>query len=96
MEPRQLQDLFVGTVAMGIGVFALMAAFSNREWFFQLRKAQWIDSRWGRTAARRCYAGLGLAMLLLGVLLAGGSFSRGTPSFFRHVPQWLGVSEESP
>ena len=53
-------DLLVGCVAVGLGLFALWGAIFNPPWYYQLRKARWVEARWGRTAARICYAGLGL------------------------------------
>ncbi|MCA9268746.1 MAG: hypothetical protein KDA41_09765 [Planctomycetales bacterium] len=65
-------DLFVGGVAVGLGLAALLAAVLNIDVGFRLPKAQAIESRWGRRGARICYALLGAALLLLGAAIIAG------------------------
>ena len=67
-----LQDLLVGIVAVAIGIGAMLAAASDRQWCYRLRAARWIESRWGRRAARAFYVLMGLAMIALGVAIALG------------------------
>lgn len=66
------QDVFVGTVAIGIGLFALASAAFNWDWSYQLWKARWVEARFGRRGARIFYAILGTVMIALGLALAGG------------------------
>jgi hypothetical protein len=47
-----------------------VAAFSNRDVFYQLPKVRLIESHWGRTGARRFYAMVGVFLLLLGAFVA--------------------------
>lgn len=65
-----LERLFVTAVAIGLGVLGLVAAVHNRDVYFRLPKAQWIERQWGRGGARIAYAVLGLALITLGVVVA--------------------------
>jgi hypothetical protein len=67
-----VQDVFVGVVAIGIGLFALLAAIFNWDWSYRLWKARWVEARFGRRGARVFYVILGLAMIALGVAIAVG------------------------
>ena len=67
-----LDDVFVGCVACGIGLTALVAAIGNWEASFRLRAARLVEQRWGRTAARTAYALLGVTLITLGVAIALG------------------------
>ncbi|MFT5525383.1 MAG: hypothetical protein ACI9HK_003351 [Pirellulaceae bacterium] len=67
-----MTDLFVGLVACAIGAAALVAAIANWDSAFQLDKAQWIEERWGRSAARKLFGVIGLIMIGFGVLVAIG------------------------
>jgi hypothetical protein len=89
MEP---QDVFVGAVAVAIGVFALLSAICNWNWSYQLWKARWVEARFGRRGARLFYTILGLAMIALGVAIAcgfGPNKSRGTSLDGRNPPCFL-------
>jgi hypothetical protein len=66
------QDLFVGAVAVAIGVFALGSAIFNWDWSYRLWKARWVESRFGRRGARVFYVMLGVLMITLGVAIAAG------------------------
>lgn len=66
------QDLFVGGVAISIGVVGLLASIGNWDLFFQTWKAEWIEARGGRIAVRAVYAMLGLGLIGLGLAIAGG------------------------
>ena len=65
-------DMFVGSVAMALGAFVASAAIFNWEWYYQLRKPRWVESLWGRTAARIIFAILGLGLMVLGAVIAIG------------------------
>ncbi|MCO6456855.1 MAG: hypothetical protein J5I93_16275 [Pirellulaceae bacterium] len=68
----QLQDVFVGSVSIAIGLLALAAAIGNWEVSFQLRAGRWFERRWGRMGARVAYAVLGASLIALGIALAAG------------------------
>jgi len=65
-------DLFVGVVAIGVGVFAMLSGFFNWEWSYQLHKTQWIETRLGRVGARAVYVVIGIGMIILGCAIAMG------------------------
>jgi hypothetical protein len=65
-------DVFVGIVAMVIGVASLAAAVTNREYFYQFPKIRWIEKKGGRAAARAFYTLLGVLLILLGAAIACG------------------------
>lgn len=65
-------QLFVGAVAFGLGLLALIAAIHNRDWYFRLPKARWIEERWGRSTVRVVYGLLGAALIALGVVIVLG------------------------
>ncbi|QDU93395.1 hypothetical protein [Lignipirellula cremea] len=73
-------DLFVGAVAIGVGVWALWSAFANLNSAFQLHKAQWLESLVGRMGARLVYAIVGLGLIALGVAIAMGFGPNKSPS----------------
>jgi hypothetical protein len=66
------QDIFVGAVALGIGIFAILSAVFNWDWSYQLWKARWVETRFGRRGARIFYAILGMVMIALGIAIAAG------------------------
>lgn len=68
-------DLFVGAVAIAIGLFVMSAALFNWEWYYQLHKARWIESICGRSGARVFFGVLGLALIVLGAAIAMGTLS---------------------
>lgn len=65
-------DLFVGGTSVILGVMCIAAAIHNHDWYFRLRKARWVEHRWGRTAARFAYAVLGFCLVGLGVFIMWG------------------------
>lgn len=67
-----IADIFVGSVALVLGIAALVAALFNLEAAFQLPKAQAIENRYGRRGARICFAVLGLLLVGLGCLALVG------------------------
>jgi len=66
------EQVMMGSVAMLIGISALVAAIHNRDSYFRLRKLHWIDERWGRKAARTFCAALGATLLILGIAIMLG------------------------
>ena len=67
-----IRDLFVGAVAITLGVIILVGGAGNFNWWYELRKARWIDARFGRRAARILFATIGLALISLGLAIACG------------------------
>lgn len=65
-----VEQVFVGTVAILLGSFAVVAAIHNHDWYFRLCKARWIEKRWGRTAVRIAYALTGFVLIALGFGIA--------------------------
>ena len=65
-------DMFVGLVAIGLGAIYVVVAAVNWEWYFQLRKARWLEARLGRTGVRCIYALLGVGLISLGLAITMG------------------------
>lgn len=61
-----------GLLFAGAGVFTLVAAMRDWDWFMNARKARFMVALLTRTGARIFYGALGLALLVLGVLGAAG------------------------
>lgn len=57
---------FTGLFFLGVGVFVLVAAAINWDWFFEHRKSQLFVSLFGRTGARVFYALLGAGISAYG------------------------------
>lgn len=57
-------------VALGLGLWALVAALHNREFYYRLPKARLIEELGGRNAARVAYLILGLTFIGLGLAIA--------------------------
>lgn len=72
-------DVFVGGVAIVLGMIVLVGGGGNFSWWFELRKARWLESRLGRQAARVLFALFGIMLILLGLAIACG-FSPNTSS----------------
>lgn len=68
-------DLFVGTVAIALGLFVSLSAVFNWDWYYQLHKARWIESICGRSGARVFFGVLGLVLIVLGAAIASGMLS---------------------
>ena len=66
------EELFVGLTAVLLGGAGLAAAALNWEPLYQLRKAQWIEAKWGRTATRCVFGLIGIALILMGLTIALG------------------------
>jgi hypothetical protein len=67
-----IADVFVGTVAVVIGLGSLVAAVTNHEFFYQFPKIRWIEQKGGRGAARAVYTLLGTLLIVLGAAVACG------------------------
>lgn len=67
-----MEDIFVGIVAMVLGLVPLGAALLNSDWFYGLRKSQWLARRVGRGRARLFHAVIGIALISLGIALVMG------------------------
>ena len=88
-----LADVFVGSVAVVLGVLAVAAAAGNWDRCYQFAKIRWLESMAGRGVARAAYAAVGVALILLGVAIALGfgpnksrrSFSDASPAFGRYA-----------
>jgi len=65
-------DIFVGSIAVVIGVTALLTALYNWERPYQFWLARIIARQFGHTSARIYYASLGLLIIGLGVFIALG------------------------
>jgi hypothetical protein len=70
MDPK---DLFVGglAVAMGVGLIVVSAIGSNAP--FLLPKLRWLEAKIGRGASRGFLAILGVGLIVLGLLIARGT-----------------------
>jgi hypothetical protein len=75
-------DYFMGALAITLGALALLASLLNWEAAFQLRKAQWLETRFGRPGARLSLAVLGAVLLALGVAIALGYAPNARPQSF--------------
>ena len=83
-----LQDVFVGTVAVSVGLLALTSAIGNWDWPYRLGMARRVESRFGRRGARIFYAILGALLVALGVAIAlgfGPNKSRGESAASRRA-----------
>jgi len=67
-----VQDVFVGAVAVIIGLLSVAAAVANINWAYQFWLARRVEARFGRRGARVYYAVLGLALIALGCAIATG------------------------
>ena len=67
-----LKDLFVGGLAVAMGVGLVVVAALGSEAPFRLPKLRWLESRIGRGRSRLTLAALGLALISLGALIAAG------------------------
>jgi uncharacterized membrane protein HdeD (DUF308 family) len=67
-----IADLFVGSVSILIGAVMLLAGLVNWERAFQLKKTQWLQSRWGRPTARIVLIVVGATLIALGGAIAMG------------------------
>lgn len=79
-------DIFVGSVAIGVGLLALLASLRNWELFFRSWKAEWIERLGGRTAVRTAYALFGIVLITLGIAIAWGFAPNKSSAFWRLQP----------
>ena len=61
-------EYFIFALFIGLGVFSVVAAVLNLEWYFQTSAAQTIVKWLGRTGARLFYVLLGVGLITCGVL----------------------------
>jgi hypothetical protein len=73
-------DWLVGLVAAILGTAIFLAGALNWEQSYRFRPARWIESTYGRGAARTFYVLLGLGLIGLGVAISQGwRFQRAKP-----------------
>ncbi|HEY5931003.1 MAG TPA: immunity 17 family protein [Burkholderiales bacterium] len=58
----------VSLFAWLVGVFVIAAAMLDWNWFFEHPKAKFFVDHFGRGGARVFYAGLGCALIILGIV----------------------------
>lgn len=66
------EDLFVGAVAILLGVFMLGSALTNWDWYYSVPTARWLQRRFGRTGARIVHTLLGFGLIVLGLAITQG------------------------
>ena len=64
---------FVFYLMIAFGVFLVIAAIINWEWYFKQRRAQIIIKSLGRNGARWLYGALGVFFALIGYLVISGN-----------------------
>lgn len=68
----QIQDVFVGLVAISAGLFLVGICLANADWYFQSWKTRWLDQRFGRSLTRVIVALLGIFLIILGFAIIQG------------------------
>ena len=66
------RDMLVGFLTIVLGSVVVLAAIFNWQWYYDLRKARWVESMCGRQGARIVFAVLGVALIVLGGAIAVG------------------------
>ncbi|MFW6170479.1 MAG: immunity 17 family protein [Planctomycetota bacterium] len=66
------EDLFVGTAAVVLGLFLIVCAVSDWDWYYSVHTARWLGHRLGRRGARIVHALLGVVLIVLGVTIVLG------------------------
>ena len=61
-------EYFIFALFIGLGVFSVVAAVLDLEWYFQTSAAQTFVRWLGRTGARLFYVLLGVGLIACGVL----------------------------
>ena len=61
-------EYFIFALFIGLGVFSVVAAVLDLEWYFQTRAAPTFVRWLGRTGARLFYVLLGIGLISCGVL----------------------------
>lgn len=64
MEPS---EYFILVLFIALGLFSLIAALLNLDWYFKTSSAMTFVNQLGRTCARWFYALLGLGLIACGV-----------------------------
>jgi hypothetical protein len=67
-----LEELFVGGVAILLGLAGIVAAIGNWDRCYRSTKVRWIESLGGRAAARVFFALIGAFLIVLGAAIALG------------------------
>ena len=75
-----MQDLFVGGVAIALGVLSIAMAILNSEAPFQLSMPRMMERQLGRGPARLLFGTLGLVLIVVGGAVIAG-----------FEPGWLGI-----
>ena len=65
-------DLLVGTVALGISIFAIGSAIFNWDPAYELRTPRWMETRWGRGRTRIVLGVIGMLLFFIGFYLIYG------------------------
>ncbi|MDH6356193.1 immunity 17 family protein [Parabacteroides sp. PF5-9] len=63
-----MTDYLLGVIFVLAGLFSLIAAVCNFEWFFTHKKTQSLVKLMGRGGTRIFYGILGLALIVCGIL----------------------------
>lgn len=62
----------IGLFIIAAGVFSIVGAWADWDWFMNNYKARFMIKAFGRTGARIFYVVLGLVITVLGILIAVG------------------------
>ncbi len=73
------QDIFVGIVALALGLFVTASALLNTGAFSRFWLARRVEAAWGSRTARGVGAMIGLLVTFLGVLLVLGFLAARRP-----------------
>jgi small neutral amino acid transporter SnatA (MarC family) len=66
------EDLFIGSVSVGLGLILIAAAATNWPWYYTLRTSRFLESKLGRGGARMFHAVTGTLLIALGVAITCG------------------------
>lgn len=77
------QDIFVGFVALGLGIFVASSAILNSQWYSKFWLARMLDQSCGPLWSRRVGGFLGILVAILGVLIMIGFFTHSQASQLR-------------
>jgi hypothetical protein len=67
-----IQDLFVGAVALALGIAIIAGSAMEADWLMQRRLARLLVERLGQRTARIVLGVVGAALIALGALVASG------------------------
>ena len=65
-------DVLVGLISVGLGLVVVIAAWQNKDHYFELKKTAWLQGRLGRAGLRVFCFLLGLLLVVLGIAIAYG------------------------